>query len=310
MTKLEFMKELESLLSDIPLEEREEAIQYYNDYFEDAGADHEEEVIKELVSPSKVASIIKADLNSNIAERESRGYFTENGYQDTMVRDEKYELVGTENRAHNDEKNTKSDGERTASTHANGNANDTRNQQYHNANHNGNQQYQNTNRNNYQQYQNANRNGNQQYSNANRSGNQQANGSANYSGSQQTKKNTNTGLVVLIAILGFPIWFPIAISALGVAFGVVAAILGIVFGLGAAGIAMVGIGIALFVAGILQFTVPLIAMLMIGTGLVIFGIGMLLVLAAAMICKYLIPPIIRGIVELCRLPFKNRRVMA
>ena len=62
MTKLEFLKELESLLPDIPLEEREEALRYYNGYFEDAGEEQEEEIIKEIGSPSKVAAIIKRIL--------------------------------------------------------------------------------------------------------------------------------------------------------------------------------------------------------------------------------------------------------
>ena len=92
MTKLEFMKELESLLPDIPLEERDEALQYYNGYFDDAGEDHEDEIMKELGSPKRVATIIKEDLISNATDRESRGYFTENGYQDTIYNE--YEIVG------------------------------------------------------------------------------------------------------------------------------------------------------------------------------------------------------------------------
>ena len=36
MNRLEFMQRLEALLSDISQSEREEAIQYYNDYLNDA----------------------------------------------------------------------------------------------------------------------------------------------------------------------------------------------------------------------------------------------------------------------------------
>jgi hypothetical protein len=106
MTKLEFLKELESLLPDIPLEEREEALQYYNGYFEDAGEDNEEVIMKELGSPSKVAAIIKADLNSNATDRESRGYFTEKGYQDTIYKEEKYEIIGTANKGTTNQEET------------------------------------------------------------------------------------------------------------------------------------------------------------------------------------------------------------
>lgn len=92
MTRSEFMKELENLLSDIPSDEKSEAIQYYNNYLDDAGIEQEDEVLKELGSPSQVAAIIKADLNMNPQEQANRGNFTETGYQDTVYKDEKYEL--------------------------------------------------------------------------------------------------------------------------------------------------------------------------------------------------------------------------
>ncbi|MFT4143127.1 MAG: DUF1700 domain-containing protein [Mobilitalea sp.] len=104
MTKLEFMKELEQLLPDIPSEEREEALRYYNGYFEDAGEEREEDIIKELGSPAKVAAIIKADLSANPDERESRGYYTEKGYQDTIYKEEKYEVVGAATKVHEERK--------------------------------------------------------------------------------------------------------------------------------------------------------------------------------------------------------------
>lgn len=63
MNRSEFMKKLEELLANISKEEREEALQYYNDYFEDAGPEHEADVIRELESPEKVAATIKADMN-------------------------------------------------------------------------------------------------------------------------------------------------------------------------------------------------------------------------------------------------------
>ena len=56
------MGQLESLLADVPAAEREEALQYYNDYFEDAGAENEQSVIESLGSPAKVAENIKAEL--------------------------------------------------------------------------------------------------------------------------------------------------------------------------------------------------------------------------------------------------------
>lgn len=80
MNRNEFMTKLELLLAGISREEREEALQYYTDYFEDAGAENETEVIRELGSPEKVAATIKADLKYD-SDAEA-GEFTENGYRD------------------------------------------------------------------------------------------------------------------------------------------------------------------------------------------------------------------------------------
>lgn len=77
MSRKEFMERLEKLLEDISDSEREEALQYYNDYFDDAGVENEAEVIRELVSPEQVAQKIKAGLSDSAAE------FSEQGYRDT-----------------------------------------------------------------------------------------------------------------------------------------------------------------------------------------------------------------------------------
>ena len=46
MNREEFLSQLERLLYDIPAQEREEALEYYNGYFDDAGNEKEAEVIQ------------------------------------------------------------------------------------------------------------------------------------------------------------------------------------------------------------------------------------------------------------------------
>ena len=48
MNRKEYMERLEQLLLVLPEEEREEALQYYNDYFDDAGVENEDRVIRDL----------------------------------------------------------------------------------------------------------------------------------------------------------------------------------------------------------------------------------------------------------------------
>ncbi len=61
MTRAEFMRELRERLARLPAEERDAALSYYEEYFDEAGPDREQEVIRELGSPASVASRILAD---------------------------------------------------------------------------------------------------------------------------------------------------------------------------------------------------------------------------------------------------------
>lgn len=80
MNRIEFIAELEKLLQNISAEERNEAVQYYRDYFEDAGIENEQHIIEELGSPRKVAETIKAGLKGGDGES---GEYRETGYTDT-----------------------------------------------------------------------------------------------------------------------------------------------------------------------------------------------------------------------------------
>ena len=89
MSRWEFMRQLEELLSDISPYEREEALQYYNDYFNDAGRENEEAVIEALGSPQQVARIVKDGLSEN----GSQGEFTEKGFTNSVSEEKKNEII-------------------------------------------------------------------------------------------------------------------------------------------------------------------------------------------------------------------------
>ena len=75
-----FMARLRELLADVSETEREEALCYYEEYFEDAGEENEESVISSLGSPEKVAATIKAGLLDGAGED---GEFSETGYSNS-----------------------------------------------------------------------------------------------------------------------------------------------------------------------------------------------------------------------------------
>lgn len=58
MTREKFMEKLSAELNFLPSDEKENAIRFYEEYFDEAGAENEKEVISELGSPKSVAKKI------------------------------------------------------------------------------------------------------------------------------------------------------------------------------------------------------------------------------------------------------------
>ena len=59
MTKFEFLGDLSRLIADLPEEDREQAMEYYEDYFADAGPEKEQEIIKDFISPAYIAEQLR-----------------------------------------------------------------------------------------------------------------------------------------------------------------------------------------------------------------------------------------------------------
>lgn len=73
MTKYEFLGDLSRLLSQLPAEERDEAIKFYEDYFNEAGKDKEEKVLEELGTPEEVAKkILQENAEEEIPVSEAK----------------------------------------------------------------------------------------------------------------------------------------------------------------------------------------------------------------------------------------------
>lgn len=227
MNKAMFMARLRELLADITEAEREEALNYYEDYFDDAGEEKEESVIEALGSPERVAATIKEGLNDNTG---SDGEFSENGY--TSGNDRNREEVAA----------------RTLSSEERGFG---------------------------------------------------------------KKKGLSSGTLVLILILclfALPILGPLTIGVLSAVFGILCAISAVLFSLAIVGIALVVAGIALFVCGFITlFESPVVGILLMGGALVLAGIGVLITILGIWLLVKVIPPIVRGIVNLCRKPFQRKK---
>ena len=90
MNKEEFMTRLKELLADLPDDEnKQDALNYYQDYLEEAG-ENTAAVLKEFGSPERIASMIRCDLNGELNEG---GDFTDHGIEDTRFKEPGYDVA-------------------------------------------------------------------------------------------------------------------------------------------------------------------------------------------------------------------------
>lgn len=328
MNRVEFLKELEELLQDIPIEERMEALAFYDSYFEEAGELNETFILRELGSPAKVAKSIKIDLGA-IKEGET-GEYTERGYQSSDQKENsimKLNEVSTtnSNEVNNiDSQDNAVHGQKTSYHNQNSNYqnqttgyqnNQNLNTGYQTQNNqNSNTEYQNQNNQNlntgYQTQNNQNQstgyqnqNTNYQYQNTsyqNQGTNYQ---NASYQNQRPVVKKTGVNVLalILICIFGFPIIIPLMFACFATVFG-------LVVGFGAAGIGCIILGFSLFIMGVAKvFVIPLFGALSVGGGMICFGVGVLLFLVA-ILCAKMFPILFRGLIGLLKAPFGGRSV--
>ena len=229
MNRVEFMAELERLLADLPEDERQAAVQYYADYFADAGAENEAEVIRELGSPEKTAESIKADYYGRTFD-ESR--FEHKDYM------EKY---------------------------------------------------------------------GQQASGQQTSGQQQA-GTASASG-EEKKPWTSRGLKILLIVLIAIVVWPVSLGLICAVLGILAAVVCLFAGLVIAAVCVMIAGGVTAVTGLLMSVAyPTAALMTTGIGLLLFVLGLIATVGTVKLCMIVYPAMLRGFVELCRRPIHGKAV--
>ena len=292
MSYEEFMKELGGLLAGVPEEEKEEALQYYSDYFADAGKENESQVLSELGSPQKVAALIKAGLRNGGMDG---GEFTEYGYTDERFA-KKDDLMRREPKKEKKSQNRYSYQWQEKSSYGGSTYGKSAGSSYSYGN--GSQAY--------ESGAGASNNGNDTYGNAYGNGNQ-----GNTSYRQKSGPWTNRGLkillVVLIVFCAVPVAFPAVIAVAAVIFGIAVAAVSIFFALVIGAAAVVIAGIVIICAGLSKLIIlPSAALLTTGIGLLIFVIGLVAAVAAVRLCMLVYPALFRFLVGICRKPFHRK----
>ena len=134
------------------------------------------------------------------------------------------------------------------------------------------------------------------YNNSKDAGQYEYNNSGQYNNTNQyNKKNeerTNRMIVaIIIAAVTFPIWSGIILGILGTIIGIVCGLGGTIIGLGVAGISLIIVAI---VSGYGFAT----SVLLMGIGLILFGVAILLVIPEALFCIKFLPWLFKQVAEL------------
>lgn len=275
MSRWEFMRQLEKLLSDISPNEREEALQYYNDYFNDAGMENEQEVIKALGSPEQVAKIVKDGLGDG----GNQGEFTENGFLNSAVRQnelmKKEAASGRDAGAVQEGEAVKEDGGtfgQNTDTFGDG----------------------------YSQSSDDTRKGYDSFGQSN-------------TGSGETEKEKKDlpvwaiVLIVFACILGSPVILGLACGALGLIIGVFTAVLATVFGIGLAAVICFIVAVALAIAGFgILIPHPFEGIGLLGGGFICGALGILFMLLTVLLVTKVLPAICQGIASIYNSIFRKK----
>lgn len=72
MNRREFIERLTEEISRLPQEEIDAAVEYYEEYFDEAGPEKEQEVLERLGSPKKVAGQIKSEYAVRLFDEEEK----------------------------------------------------------------------------------------------------------------------------------------------------------------------------------------------------------------------------------------------
>lgn len=91
MNKNAYLSELRARLVSIPLDEREAAVKFYEEFFEDAGEENEQAVIADLGSPSELAKSIISDQSAYSRNEDYLTYKQSEAAESIILDDKKQE---------------------------------------------------------------------------------------------------------------------------------------------------------------------------------------------------------------------------
>lgn len=258
MNRKDFMGQLEGLLQNISVSEREEALQYYNDYFDDAGPENEQKVIAELGTPAQVAENIRRELmEGQSAKRPTAADEALIEYGKAAADGPGQETNPAAGAAWGEQQISRQSGSGRDPSGAAGTS-----------------YYEET---------------------ADRKGSAGASGRPEMSGG-------TVALIVVLAVIAFPILMPLALGLLCAVFGILVAWIAVLFSFGVtAAVLLLMFFVMLIVGGMCIPVDPLAGIAVMGGGLICGGLGILFLMLTVAMAGIATPAFFRGIGHLFRL---------
>lgn len=149
------------------------------------------------------------------------------------------------------------------------------------------------------------------YGQENGYGTGQENGQENGQGNGPAQKNapwTSRGLKIFLVILIAIVIWPVTLGVAGIVLGVAAAIFFFFVGLVIAAIAVMISGGVVAVTGLVLLVIPPAGMIVTGIGILLFVLGLIATVGTVKLCMIAYPAMIRGFVNLCRRPIYGKAV--
>lgn len=255
MNKEIFLRDLRRFLEDIPEEEREQALTYYEDYFEDAGPENEQKVIQELGSPIDIARQIKATNQEHIAYGQGNDFHRNHAYPNT------YDNSDSTNKDTQNSQNTANSHQDTWSQNEYAKGTNTQNGytgNFYSQNYNSNHDYQNQKK-------------------------------------SWTQDSTKVALVIVLAILALPVGLPLLSAAFGLLVALIAVVFSLILVFFALGGALVIAGIASLIGSFFTIGGIANTLVAIGSGFILTSIGIFIFWFGIFFCAKFFPAIFRGI---------------
>lgn len=267
MDRKDFMGRLEGLLQNISASEREEALQYYNDYFDDAGPENEQKVIADLGTPARVAENIRRELTEGQSAKRPTAA------DEALIEYGKAAADGPGQEADPAAGEVWDEYQASRQGRPGGDPGGT-----------------------------AGSSGDSNCGGATDSG-----GSAGTSGKsggsgRPGMSGGTVALIVILALIASPILVPLAMGLLCVVFGILVALIAVIFAFGVTAAALfLTFFVMLIVGGMCMSIDPLAGVAVIGGGLICGGMGILFLMLTVALTGIVIPAFFRGIGHLFRL---------